>query len=227
MTRLLYAGIVGPILFIVIFLVEGFTRSGYSQWRNFVSQLATGPGGWVQVGNFVICGSLIFLYAIGLRSVISGTRGATVGPVLTALFGLDLIVAGAFATDPALGYPVGAVQVHTVHGMIHGLAGLGAFVILLPPSAFVMAWHFAKQPRARLWTFYSVAVGALVLLTFIAMTATSALDSTGRWPNAPTGLVQRFGIIVGWTWIAIVAWHELRVAPATATQIHPEMTVGS
>lgn len=48
----LYAGVVGPLLFIAVFLVEGATRPGYSAWRMYVSQLATGPGGWVQVVNF-------------------------------------------------------------------------------------------------------------------------------------------------------------------------------
>lgn len=214
MRKLLYAGVVGPLLFIVVFLVEGFTRPGYSQWRHYVSQLATGPGGWVQVVNFVVCGTLVLLYAIGLRLAIKGSRGSIGGPLLTALFGIDLIVAGVFSTDPALGYPVGAAQVHTVHGMIHGLAGLGAFVLFLPTSAFVMAWHFAAQPGARRWSFYSAGIGALVLAVFITMTTTSALDAAGRWTDAPTGILQRIGIIGGWTWIAMVAWHQLRVGRA-------------
>jgi hypothetical membrane protein len=67
MKKLLYAGIVGPLAFIAVFIFEGFTRPGYSQWRHYVSQLATGPGGWLQVVNFVVCGSLVFLFAIALR----------------------------------------------------------------------------------------------------------------------------------------------------------------
>jgi hypothetical membrane protein len=214
MKKLLYAGVVGPLLFIAVFLVEGFTRPGYSEWRNYVSQLATGPSGWEQVANFVVCGFLVLLYAISLRSAIKGTRGSSGAPILTALFGIDLIIAGVFSTDPALGYPVGAAQVHTVHGLIHGLAGLGAFVLFLPTSAFVMAWHFASMPGERRWTLYSAAIGALVLAVFIAMTTTSALDGAGRWPDAPTGILQRIGIIGGWTWIAMVAFHQLRVTRA-------------
>jgi hypothetical membrane protein len=38
-------GVIGPLLFIAVFLIEGATRPGYSAWRNLVSQLATGPGG--------------------------------------------------------------------------------------------------------------------------------------------------------------------------------------
>ncbi|HUE66540.1 MAG TPA: DUF998 domain-containing protein [Candidatus Acidoferrum sp.] len=210
MRRLLYAGIVGPLGFIAVFLFEGSTRPDYSQWRHYVSQLATGPGGWVQAGNFVVCGSLVFLFAIALRRAIKGTRGAIGGPVLIGAFGIDLIVAGFFSTDPALGYPAGAVQMHTAHGMIHGLAGLVAFTSL-PAAAFVMAWHFGPQHGGRRWALYSAAIGVLVIVVFIAMTTTSALDGAGRWPNAPTGFLQRIAIIGGWTWIAMVAWHALHV----------------
>jgi hypothetical protein len=206
--KLLYAGVVGPPLFIVVFLIEGFTRRGYSQWRNFVSQLATGDGGWVQVVNFLVCGTLVVAFAIGLRLAIRGTRGSLAGPILLGLFGIALLVAGTFTTDPALGYPVGAAQVHTTHGMIHGLAGLASFT-LLPAAAFVMARHFGAEPGARAWTLYSLGIGVLVIVMFIAMTATSAMDGSGRWPNAPTGFLQRIAIIGGWTWIAMVAWHQL------------------
>src|SRR5437588_11551646 len=158
MKKLLYAGIVGPPLFIVVFLFEGATRPGYSAWRHYVSQLATGDGGWMQVVNFLVCGTLVLAFAIGLRQALRGTRGSIGAPVLLGLFATALLVAGIFSTDPALGYPVGAAQVHTAHGMIHGLAGLAAFT-LLPAAAFVMAWPFAAAPSARRWNRYSHDVG--------------------------------------------------------------------
>jgi len=211
MRKLLYAGIVGPLLFIVVFLLEGFTRPGYSQWRNFVSQLATGDGGWAQVVNFLVCGALVIAFAIGLRYAIRGSRGSIGGPLLIGLFGASLLVAGIFVTDPALGYPVGAAPVHTAHGLIHGLAGLAAFT-LLPAAAFVMAWHFAAERGAGRWTLYSVGVGLLILACFIAGNVFSAADASGSLPNAPTGFVQRIAIIAGWTWLAMVAWRQLRTS---------------
>lgn len=36
---LLAGGVVGPPLFIAVFLIEGATRPGYSVWRNQVSEL--------------------------------------------------------------------------------------------------------------------------------------------------------------------------------------------
>lgn len=213
--KLLFAGIVGPLLFIVVFLVEGFTRPGYSQWRHYVSQLATGPGGWVQVVNFLVCGTLVLTFAIGLRFALQGSRGSIGGPTLLGLFALALLVAGVFSTDPGLGYPVGAPGVHTTHGLIHGLAGLASFS-LLPATAFVLAWHFAAEPGAKRWTAYSIVVGVLLIVFFIASTTVSAMDGSGRWPNAPTGFLQRIAIITGWTWIAMVAWKQITQAVAGA-----------
>ena len=205
MRKLLYAGVIGPLLFILVFLVEGLTRPGYSAWRHYVSQLATGPGGWVQVANFLVCGTLVITFAIGLRLV---TRSIA-APILLGLFGIGLLVAGLFSTDPALGYPPGAPIEHTTHGMIHGLAGLACFS-LLPATAFVMAAWFARTTSPRRWVWYSLAVGVLMIVTFIASTTFSTLDATGALPNAPTGFFQRIAIIAGWTWIAMVAWHFAR-----------------
>src|SRR5689334_23108145 len=125
---LLAGGVVGPILFIVVFLIEGATRPGYSPWRNYVSQLSTGEGGWVQIANFIMCGLLTLGFALALWS--SSTRSAgrfAWGPALLTIFSLDLILAGIFVTDPALGYPPGSPlgpQGQTAHGAIHGVAGL-------------------------------------------------------------------------------------------------------
>lgn len=202
---LLWAGVAGPLVFVAVFLVEGFTRPGYSQWRNFVSQLATGPGGWVQVVNFFVCGVLVIAFATGLRL---STRQVA-APILLTLFGLSLLVAGTFSTDAALGYPPGEPAGHTTHGMIHGVAGLFAFTTL-PISAFVLAAWFRREPAGWRWSMYSIVVGLVVIATFIAAATFSTMDESGTLANAPTGFFQRISIIAGWTWIAIVAWRLVR-----------------
>src|SRR5260370_23245414 len=185
MRKLLYAGVIGPLLFIVVFLIEGLTRPGYSAWRHYGSQMATGDGGWVQVVTFLVCGSLVVVFAIGLRSALRGSRGAIGAPILLGLFGTALLVAGVFVTDPALGYPVGAAQVHTAHGMIHGLAGLAAFP-LLPGSAFGMAWHFASTADSRRWVIYSAGIRILLVAMVVAGPAVSGLDELFFNDTAPT-----------------------------------------
>ena len=57
---------------------------------------------------------------------------------------------------------------------------------------------------------YSAAVGAVIVICFVASPAVSTMDAVGTWPNAPIGFIQLIAIIAGWTWIALVAWHLTR-----------------
>src|SRR2546427_9650468 len=107
MKKLLYAGVVGPLLFIAVFLIEGATRPGYNPWRMYVSQLGTGPGGWVQGVNFLVCGAVVIAFAIGVRMAVAGTRRSGRAPLLFGLFGVSMGVAGSFTTAPRLGCAVG------------------------------------------------------------------------------------------------------------------------
>ena len=99
---LLAIGVVAPLLFVVALLIEGFARPGYSSWRDMGSVLSVGPGGWQQIVNFIVCGLLIMVSAAGLARAYPATAW---GPRLVAIFGLSLVIAGAFSTDPASGYP--------------------------------------------------------------------------------------------------------------------------
>jgi Fe2+ transport system protein B len=208
MHQLLYAGVAGPPLFIAVLLVAGATRRDYVAWRHFGSQLALGPGGWVQVVNFLICGSLVVLFAIGLGQRLQGTRGGLIAPILFAIFGLLLLVAGLFSTDPVLGYPPGASELSTARGTIHTIAGVITF-ILLPITCFVMAWHFAAEAGSAAWVAYSVVVGLVALFSMITAFGSMGMAQAGRLRNPMPGLFQRVAIIAGWTWIAAVAWHFL------------------
>src|SRR5581483_3301894 len=73
---LLACGAIGPLLFIVVFLIEGVTRADYNPLRYPVSSLSIGDLGWIQAANFLMVGLLLCAFAIGLRRVLSGSRGA-------------------------------------------------------------------------------------------------------------------------------------------------------
>src|SRR5713226_1210286 len=82
-TRLLIAcGAVGPLLFIIVLLIEGATRPGYSAWHNYGSSLSLGDQGWMQITNFLVCGLLTLCFAIGLRQVFPTGRSSVWGPLL-------------------------------------------------------------------------------------------------------------------------------------------------
>jgi hypothetical protein len=200
-TRLLLAcGAIGPLLFIVVFLIEGATRPDYSAWHNFVSSLSLGEQGWIQITNFLICGALVFCFAIGLRRVLYPGKGSVWGPILLGIFGLCLIGAGLFVTDPILGYPPGAPSTQTLHGILHMDVFSFVVFISLPAACFVLARRFAGDPAWRGWAFYSIATGILVVVFFISADLAASPN-----PNAPTGFFQRLSIITGWGWIALLA----------------------
>jgi hypothetical membrane protein len=194
---LLACGAIGPLLFIVIFLIEGATRPHYSAWQHVVSSLSQGEDGWMQITNFILCGVLVLGFAFGLRRVLHAGRGSTWGPILLGIVGLGLIGAGIFVTDPLLGYPPGASSTPTVHGTIHNLLSLFVFVSLIA-ACFVLARREAADPAGRGWVWYSIATGILVAIFFVLTDVVALL-------NGPAGLMQRICIILGWSWIALLA----------------------
>ncbi|GGM56281.1 DUF998 domain-containing protein [Dactylosporangium sucinum] len=194
-SRLLFAGLVAGPLFVVTFLLEGAFRDGYDPMRHPVSSLALGPYGWVQVVNFVVAGLLALLFAAGLRGRLT--------KVLVAVWGIGLLGAGAFVTDPVSGYPAGTPAVAdpaTWHGTVHDLVfSLPAFLVLA----------VAMFAGARRW-FWSAPFGLVYLALFV-------LSSVGFAQTAPfvdvAGLLQRLAVGVGWLWIALLAARQLRGRP--------------
>jgi len=208
---LITGGVVGPVLFLVVFLLEGATRPGYTAVRQQVSYLSLGAGGWVQVLNFLLCGLLISGFACGMWRVLRPGRSALWGALLLGVCGLALIMAGLFVTDPGLGYPPGASRSpQTLHGTIHGVAGLIVFVSI-SAAEMVLARRFAGDPLWRGWALSSLASGLLTLVLFVITTILSALDQQGVLPNSPTGLFQRVDILLAWGWMALLALHLLRL----------------
>jgi hypothetical protein len=187
---LLACGAIGPLLFTVVFVILGATRPHYSAWQDPVSSLSLGEGGWMQITNFIVFGALMLGFAIGLRRVLRTGPGSTWGPTLLGIFGLCVIGAGIFVTD-------GGSSTLTVHGILHGFLSLFAFTSLIA-ACFVLARRDAADPDAHGWAWYSVATGLLVAVFFVL---TGVVESLG----GPAGLMQRISIIVGWSWIALLA----------------------
>ncbi len=80
----LWAGVVGPILFVGSFLIEGATRRGYDPVRLQVSYLSVGDQGWIQIANFCVSGVLAIFFAWGLHQAVQSGRGSLLGPLLIA-----------------------------------------------------------------------------------------------------------------------------------------------
>jgi hypothetical protein len=178
------------VLFTATYLIAGARRPGYDAWRQPISALSLGPGGLVQVANFIVFGLFIAGFAVGLRVALAPGIGATWGPLLQGVVALSLIVAGIFVQDPGHGYPLGAPSTTppTIHAMIHLAA---TFVSLTAHMiwCFVMASRFARETHWRGWATYAIVTGILMLLFLNAFGQAMA-------NNGPAGLFERLTIMV-------------------------------
>jgi len=201
---LLLCGAIGPFLFVVVFLIEGAIRPDYNAWHTTISTLSWGDRGWIQIVNFSLFGLLTLCFAIGLRRVLRTGPGSLWGPILLFIFGLGLIIAGPFVTDPILGYPPALPSngPASLHGTIHNFASLIAF-IALPAVCFVMGWRFARDPAWRGWAYYSMVTGVLILV-FVAWFFASVVAAT-HGGTAPAGLLERVFSIIGCSWLSLLA----------------------
>jgi Protein of unknown function (DUF998) len=175
---LLVCDAIGWMLFTATFLVAGATRPGYDPWRQAISALSLGPGGWVQQANFIGLGALLAVSAFGWRQALEPGTGSRTYPVLKGITGISLIGAGLFAQDPAPGYPPGAVQTaSTLHGDIHQICAFVS-VTALALSCFVVARRFALEPNWRGWAAYS-AVSGILILVFVSIFGALSAQASG------------------------------------------------
>ncbi|MFC4591406.1 DUF998 domain-containing protein [Sphaerisporangium corydalis] len=210
---LLVCGVAGPALFVIAFLVEGATRAGYDPLRHPVSSLSIGALGWTQMTNFIVTGALILAFAAGLR-----LRGLGWASVLIALVGIGLVGAGLFTCDPISGYPPGTpmtASVRTAHGILHDLFSTPVFTAL-PAACFVVARRFQVLGQKG-WALYCLVNGVAVLAAFV-LTSMGFAQNPALMPIG--GLLQRLTLVIGQSWIAILALHLLR-RPLAYPQARP------
>ncbi|RZU62766.1 DUF998 domain-containing protein [Zhihengliuella halotolerans] len=185
----------GAVLFVVVFLLDGLTRPGYSPTRQTVSALALGPRGWIQTANFLVCGASM---AAGGSAVV--LAGQYLLGALLAVFGLGLVVSGVFRMDPMRGYPPGTPDADPAafsrQHQLHDHAGAVVF-FSLPVTAVVGAFVLP----GLMW---KVATVAVVIILVLALNAFSR-DWEADAPR--TGLAQRAFIVPGCLWIAGVFLH--------------------
>jgi hypothetical membrane protein len=191
---LLTAGVIGPVFFVTVFLIEGWTREGYDPMRHFVSTLSLSDQGWQQIANFLVTGILFLATAVGLRRAMRDGPGSRWGPILIGAAGSGVFLAGVFVTDPAMSYPPGSPPglptTSSWHGTIHDLVSMVVF-LGLPIATFVVARRFRGEGSR--WALYSVGTG-VAMLTGTVLMFTVFQDVVG--------LFQRIVVILGFGWVA-------------------------
>ena len=115
-------GIIAPILYLLMVIIGGALRPGFSHIAETVSELliAGAPNRPLLVTLSVINSVLAILFPIGLHRGINGGKGSKVGPAfLIIASALTILTAAFFPQDPG-GEPV------TLAGTVH--------VVLITPA---------------------------------------------------------------------------------------------
>ena len=180
-------GILAPIIFWLMVIVEGLIRPGYSPVHNFVSDLGVGSLGVLQNINFMVFGLLTIGLGLGLHVSlpISRSRSLKAGIWLVIIFGILIILAGVFPEN----YGSGAL--HT---------SVSAFAFLSIIAAQLLVWKGLKGRDVAIWGNYRIysLVSGLLSIIFLILLQITISD----FP-AYQGLVQRLFLVVPWIWVGV------------------------
>jgi hypothetical membrane protein len=200
----LYAicGVIAPIFFVLMVIVEGFLVTGYSHMTQQVSDLGAyalyGSYALLQNLNFWVFGVLVVAFAIGLRQELPASKAMTISlGVCGALF----FLVGFFPDEPT---PWPAVA----HYLLAQASGLSIFV-----SEF-FAWRRLRRPIADEevgWTKY----GRFSLASLVLAVISTITYATFGQPGSPIeGLLQRVMGAFILLWIEVMALRLLRSSKA-------------
>lgn len=200
-----WAGVIGPSLFVAVFLIEGWLRPGYNPAADYVSALSLGARGWVQVASFLIVGVSLLLFAAAVSLEFPHGAASRAGPILLGSIGTGLLLSGPFVMDPA-GTPPAAMS---WHGLTHGVLG-GIVFVLMPIVCFVFLKRFGRDPGRRGLWMATLVLGTITAVADVVFTLATKVPAllvvTPPW----AGLLQRLVLIPFMVWIAVSASGQLR-----------------
>ena len=188
-------------MFPAVVLIEGARRPSFDPIYHTGSELELGEWGWIQRANFFVTGIGMFAFAVG----VARTLDSAVGPVLLALFGVGMIIAGVFAPDAVRGYPPGAGSEPSAElswqAKVHNATGPVMFLAL-----FVACLTLAGRLQGG-WQLYT----AITAAAGLGLTVWTALAF--QTDAANTGLVQRGLLLVYLSWIALLGIYLATSSP--------------
>ena len=180
------AGIIGPLLFTVGFIVQGlFRHDEYDPIAETVSALEAGPNGWIQQLNFFVFGILMMIFGAGLGFGLR-TRRRRIASAIVLWWAVGLLMAGLFPLrENADGQTYDPTGLHQPNGAVFFLSTWVGLAIL--------SWCLRPDARWRGLTRYTLTTSvALALLVCCAGrfrdTVRSSVAAMGRPAAARSSL---------------------------------------
>ena len=192
------AGMIGPFFFGVVLTTLTILKYDFLLslgWHpllaptfDWPSGLALGEYGWIMTATFLLSGSMMIIFASGLRLSLPSVRPALIGTLLLSLAGLALMGI-AFTTDPTL-----RSTPATWHGRLHDLS----FVLLgltLMPAMILLGFAFRKDDNWINLSPYTWITVALALPAF--------------WLKGAAFYIFMLAVLI---WCEVIAFHLIKPA---------------
>jgi len=190
-------GMFGTALFALSFIINGFLRPNYNPVRNYISELSIESDGWIQIVSFMLLGSALCIFALGLKAVFPTGKASRAGPILFMIIGISYFISGPLVTDPAAMFD----NQQTWHGVVHGI--FGAIVFSLSMAVCFVYWRrFRKDVAWKHLSAFSFTCGIVMFVLIVLMKVGQLQPGLlSDW----AGLVQRTCLITSYVWIFVVS----------------------
>jgi hypothetical protein len=140
------------------------------------------------------------------RCRLDRTRTTRWAARLVLVCGAGFAVMAVVPIDPGLGYPPGVPAVHTLTGYAHQGAAVALFAAGTVASVLLGRCVSGSTWAARA----GVAVGAVMVVSFVAACALVTLDVLGVAQGTPSGLLERVALFTGLGWLGVAGLWLLR-----------------
>jgi len=153
------AGMIGPLLFTVGFVVHGLLRHDeYDPIVETVSALEAGPSGWIQQLNFFVFGILMMIFGAGLGFGLR-TRHRRIAAAAVLWWAVGLLMAGLFPLrENADGQTYDPSELHQPNGAVFFLSTWVGLAIL--------SWCLRSDRRWRDLVPYTMITSVVLAVLF-------------------------------------------------------------
>jgi hypothetical protein len=194
------AGMVGPALFAVVFILQNVVRTDDDAIAEPVSALSIGEYGWVQRLNFVVLGVLLLVFVAALDRGVASSRLGWVGPTLLSVAGVGLFVAATFSLARDETGAIYDPSFHQVAGtMFFGGTALGLIAL---------SRRLARDPQWRNLSRYILGAGIASIAGGVVINALAIPDHAPL--HGEVGLIQRIIVLAIMFPALITLGHRLR-----------------
>jgi hypothetical membrane protein len=194
----LYCGVIGPILWLVLIVVGGALRPGFSHITQYISELGergSSTEALMRYGAFAFTGFLYVCFAGGLLATFRNGWPSWLGALLIALDGVGRIGAGVFPCNAGCIPPADGPNLHRLFATIGFCAGILA--------TFLWAVLFRRVHALRSLSPFSFVSGGVALVSLLLM-------SQGAGPAPLHGLFEHLATIALSVWVLVFARRLVR-----------------